>query len=35
MDGMVLMAFGPFVFGMRTAAYDELQRQMQFKHDVA
>ncbi|NII74836.1 hypothetical protein FHW84_003432 [Dyella sp. SG562] len=32
MDGMVLMAFGPFVFGMRTAAYEELQRQMQFKH---
>ncbi|GAA0680881.1 phage tail protein [Dyella marensis] len=32
MEGTVLMAFGPFVFGMRTAAYEELQRQMQFKH---
>jgi phage protein U len=32
MTGTVLMAFGPFVFGMGTAAYEQLQRQMQFKH---
>ena len=32
MDRFVLMAFGPFVFGMATAAYDQLQRQMQFRH---
>lgn len=32
MEATVLMAFGPFVFGMATAAYAELQRQMQFKH---
>jgi hypothetical protein len=30
-----LMAFGPFAFGMQTAAYDELRRRMQFKHGAA
>ena len=35
MLGYTLMAFGPFAFGMQTAAYDELRRQMQFKHGAA
>jgi phage protein U len=35
MDNYVLMAFGPFVFGMATAAYHQLQRQMQFRHAAA
>lgn len=35
MAGYTLMAFGPFAFGMHTAAYDELRRQMQFKHGAA
>jgi phage tail protein len=35
MAGYTLMAFGPFAFGMQTAAYDELRRQMQFKHGAA
>jgi phage protein U len=30
-----MLAFGPFAFGMATAAYSELQRQMQFKHAAA
>ena len=30
-----MMAFGPFAFGLATAAYDQLQRQMQFKHAAA
>ena len=32
MDNYALMALGPFIFGMGTAAYHTLQRQMQFKH---
>jgi phage protein U len=35
MAAYTLMAFGPFAFGMHTAAYDELRRQMQFKHGAA
>lgn len=35
MLGYTPMAFGPFAFGMQTAAYDELRRQMQFKHGAA
>jgi phage protein U len=35
MAGYTLMAFGPFTFGVQTAAYDELRRQMQFKHGAA
>ena len=35
MAGYTLMAFGPFAFGLQTAAYDELRRQMQFKHGAA
>jgi uncharacterized protein len=35
MAAYTLMAFGPFAFGMQTAAYDELRRQMQFKHGAA
>ena len=35
MASYTLMAFGPFAFGMQTAAYDELRRQMQFKHGAA
>jgi uncharacterized protein len=30
-----MMALGPFAFGLNTAAYDQLQRQMQFKHAAA
>ena len=30
-----LLAFGPFAFGMATAAYDKFRRQMQFKHGAA
>jgi phage protein U len=30
-----MMAFGQFAFGLGTAAYDELRRQMQFKHGAA
>jgi phage protein U len=30
-----MMALGPFAFGLHTAAYDQLQRQMQFKHAAA
>lgn len=32
MTGYAMLAFGPFTFGMSTAAYHQLQRQMQFKH---
>jgi uncharacterized protein len=35
MAAYTLMAFGPFAFGMQTATYDELRRQMQFKHGAA
>jgi phage protein U len=30
-----MLALGPFAFGMSTAAYDKLQRSMQFKHAAA
>jgi len=34
-SGYALMAFGPFAFGLGTAAFAQLQRQMQFKHAAA
>jgi phage protein U len=30
-----LLALGPFAFGMDTAAFNELRKQMQFKHGAA
>jgi phage protein U len=35
MMAYTLLALGPFAFGMNTAAFDELRRQMQFKHGAA
>lgn len=35
MMSYTLMALGPFAFGMNTAAFHELRRQMQFKHGAA
>ena len=35
MFAYAMMAFGPFAFGLSTAAFDELRRQMQFKHGAA
>jgi len=35
MMSYTLMALGPFAFGMNTALFNELRRQMQFKHGAA